>query len=71
MAGTMDDMYLIDISKSGLQYCLNRIRDFCAGLKIIINMEKTKIVKLKDGVPFPKGRYKLPESGKILRLPGR
>ena len=34
-------------------------------------MEKTRIVKLKDGMNFLKGKYVLLESGKILRLPGK
>jgi hypothetical protein len=65
----MDDLYLIHESKDHLKYCLSEIKKVCDELKITINERKTKIVKLKHGVEFLQGTYKLLESGKILRLP--
>jgi hypothetical protein len=65
----MDDLYLIHANKEYLEYCLSEIRKVCDTLGIIINMKKTRIVKLSDGMKFLKGKYVLLESGKILRLP--
>jgi hypothetical protein len=67
----MDDLYLIHPSREYLEKCLETITGLCAKLKITVNMKKTRIVKLKDGVDFLKGKYVLLESGKILRLPGK
>jgi hypothetical protein len=67
----MDDMYLIHESREYLKECLKIITELCAKLKIAVNMKKTRIVKLKDGMDFLKGKYVLLESGKILRLPGK
>jgi hypothetical protein len=47
------------------------IQSVCGTLGIAVNMKKTRIARLSDGVPSLKGKYKLPESGKILRLPGK
>jgi hypothetical protein len=67
----MDDMYLIHESREYLKECLKIITELCAKLKITVSMKKTRIVKLKDGIDFPKGKYVLLEPGKILRLPGK
>jgi hypothetical protein len=65
----MDDLYLIHHDKKHLEYCLGEIRKVCEALKITVNMKKTRIVKLKDGLLFLKGKYTLLESGRILRQP--
>jgi hypothetical protein len=67
----MDDLYLIHSDRVYLQYCLAEIKKVCESLGITINMKKTRIVKLKDGMDFLKGKYVLLESGKILRLPDK
>jgi hypothetical protein len=67
----MDDLYLIHADKARLEYCLTEIKKVCDTLGIIINMKKTKIVKLSDGLEFLKGKYVLLKTGKILRLPGK
>ena len=67
----MDDLYLIHRDRDYLKYCLRQIKTVCDELKITVNERKTRIVKLKDGVSFLKGRYPLTESGKVLRLPHR
>ncbi|MDR2796152.1 MAG: hypothetical protein LBB47_05515 [Spirochaetaceae bacterium] len=67
----MDDLYLIHESKKYLRECLNIITGLCAKLKITVNMKKTRIVKLSDGVDFLKGKYRLLASGRVLRLPGK
>jgi hypothetical protein len=63
----MDDMYLIHPSKKYLLECLEDIKSICAGLGITINLRKTRITKIKDGVHFLKGIYTLNEKGKIIR----
>jgi hypothetical protein len=65
----MDDFYLIHEDKRYLRECLNDICEICDGLGITVNMKKTRIVKLSDGVRFLKGRYVLTETGKVLRMP--
>jgi hypothetical protein len=67
----MDDLYLIHESKDYLQECLQTIVELCAKLKPAVNMNKTRIVKLSEGVDFLKGKYRLLPSGKVLRLQGR
>ena len=65
----MDDLYLIHESKEYLKKCLDEIISFCNTLKITVNIQKTQIVKLSQGVVFLKGRYSLLPSGKVLRRP--
>jgi len=67
----MDDLYLIHESKEYLKYCLEEIRKICDQLKLTVNMKKTHIEKLEQGIEFLKGKYKLLPSGKVLRLPGK
>ena len=63
----MDDLYLMHESKDYLKKCLDKIIEVCNSLKINVNMKKTRIVKLSQGVEFLKGRYFLLPSGKVLR----
>jgi hypothetical protein len=63
----MDDLYLIHPDKKYLLECLDDIKRLCASLGVTVNMKKTKITKLKDGVRFLKGVYVLKENGKIVR----
>jgi hypothetical protein len=67
----MDDLYLIHRDRRRLEYCLGEIEKVCRGLAITVNPKKTRIVKLKDGLPFLKGKYSLLETGRILRRPCR
>jgi hypothetical protein len=67
----MDDLYLIHKSKDYLKECLKIITGLCEKLKITINMKKTRIVRLSQGVVFLKGKYRLLPSGKVLRLPAK
>jgi hypothetical protein len=62
----MDDLYLIHANKEYLQFCLEKIKDVCAGLGITVNTKKTRIVKLKKGIKFLKGIYSLTKTGKII-----
>jgi RNA-directed DNA polymerase len=67
----MDDLYLIHRDKVYLEFCLTEIQKVCETLKITVNLKKTRITKLSDGLIFLKGKYSLLETGKILRLPGK
>jgi len=67
----MDDLYLIHRDKQFLQYCLLEIQKVCETLKITVNLKKTRITKLSDGLIFLKGKYSLLETGKVLRIPCR
>jgi hypothetical protein len=67
----MDDFYLIHQSKDYLEHCLKDICKLCESLGIIVNLKKTRITKLSQGIVFLKGKYILTETGKVLRLPGK
>lgn len=63
----MDDGYLIHTSKEYLQKCLVQMQEVCASLGIILNTKKTKIKRLSEGFKFLQVRFKLTETGKVLR----
>lgn len=63
----MDDGYLIHISKDYLKKCLDWIKEKCKELGIILNERKTRIVKLSRGFQFLKWKYKITETGKIVK----
>jgi hypothetical protein len=67
----MDDFYLIHKDKKYLQECLNVLRGACDELGIVVNLKKTRIARLSDGLIFLKGKYVLTETGRVLRLPGK
>jgi len=67
----MDDLYLIHESKEYLKKCLKEIQEICGQLKLTINMKKTGITKLSQGMTFLKGRYSLLPTGRVLRRPGK
>jgi hypothetical protein len=65
----MDDIYLIHRDKKYLKHCLVEIQKLCADLRIVLNLRKTRICKLSDGVAFLKGRYILLQTGRVLITP--
>jgi len=67
----MDDLYLLHPDKEYLQYCLTEISKVCTALKLTVNMKKTKIVRLSQGLVFLKGKYTLLPSGRILKRPDK
>jgi len=67
----MDDLYLIHKDREYLKQCLKEIIEVCETLKIKVNMKKTCITRLSQGMIFLKGRYSLLPSGKVLRRPGK
>jgi hypothetical protein len=62
----MDDGYLISHSKEHLKYCLERIKEICAKYGIVLNTNKTQIVKLSRYFTFLKKRVKLTETGQVV-----
>lgn len=67
----MDDSYLLHQSKEYLQYCLECIRFLCKKYKIVLNEKKTRIVRLRQGVPFLHCKYRYAATGRILKNGGR
>jgi hypothetical protein len=65
----MDDFYIIHRDKNYLLRCLAEIKAVCTSLGLAVHEKKSRIVKLKNGVPFLKGRHVLLETGRVLRLP--
>lgn len=66
-----DDMYLIHQDKNYLQYCLAKIREKCAELKIDLNENKTHIIKLSHGFTFLKTKFRLADTGAVIKTPCR
>ena len=63
----MDDGYLIHHNKAHLEHCLTRIQALCDELHITLNPKKTTIKRLSDGFDFLKVRFRLTNTGKVVR----
>lgn len=63
----MDDTYIISNSKEELKSILNDIEIIANGLGIFINKKKTHIFKLNKGFTFLKIRYRLTNSGHVIK----
>lgn len=66
----MDDGVLFSNSKEELQKCLRCIQEMCEKLGIILNLKKTKIIKLTCGINFLKVRFYYIKN-KVLTKPNR
>lgn len=64
----MDDTVTIYDDKEHLKYCLTRIKEELAPLGIEVNVKKTQIHKLSQGVKFLGFIFKLTDTGKVLML---
>lgn len=64
----MDDFILIHHSKEYLKECLVEIKDNIEALGLSLNIKKTQIFPLKQGINFLGFNFKLTETGKVLRL---
>lgn len=62
-----DDGYLIHPDKKYLEKCLELIKGVCEKLEIKLNLKKTRIVKIKQGFTWLKCRFRVTESGKIVK----
>ena len=65
----MDDIYIIHPSKEFLSQLLLNISNIVSELGIFINIKKTQIIKLTNGVTFLKVRFILTDAGKVIKLP--
>lgn len=63
-----DDIYIIHSSKETLKLLLSKIRAMCEQIGITLSDKKTRIVKLRHGLSYLKGRYILSRTGKIIKL---
>ena len=67
----MDDIYAVHSSRIYLEECLGKIRTLAKIDGIELNERKTKIVPLERGFSFLKVRYRITESGHIIRIPDK
>lgn len=63
----MDDGYLIHPDKDYLIYCLDKLQQKCTELGLTLNIKKTQIVALKKDFTWLKVRFRLTDSGYIVR----
>lgn len=66
----MDDFILIHQDKEYLQYCLSEIRKHLAKIGLELN-KKTALFPISQGITFLKWRFKLTDTGKVIRLIGQ
>jgi hypothetical protein len=65
----MDDTYILSNSKEELQQLLEDITKICDKLGIFINKKKTQIFRIDKGFTFLKIKYRLTETGHLVRVP--
>lgn len=65
----MDDTYIISNSKEELRELLNEIDKICQKLGIFINHKKTQLYRIDKGFTFLKIKYRLTETGHLVRIP--
>lgn len=63
----MDDGYLIHSNKKYLKYCLEEIKRLCDEFGILLNIKKTRIVKISQPFTFLKIRYFVTPKGMIVK----
>lgn len=64
----MDDFMLIHHDKEYLKDCLEKIKMNVEGLELRLNTKKTQIFPLRQGINFLGFKFKLTETGKIIRI---
>lgn len=67
----MDDSYFIHYEKEYLVEVLNKLKTLYADYGVMLNVNKTCIVSLKQGFTFLKTKFYLTETGKIIKKPCR
>lgn len=63
----MDDGYLICEDVRYLEECAARIRQYCAGIGLQLSEKKTRILPIRQGVRFLKTKFKLTQTGGVIR----
>ena len=67
----MDDSYIISNSRDHLLQCGIILQDICSSIGIKLNLRKTKIIKINEGVLFLHCKYHFTKSGKIIKCGGK
>ncbi len=65
----MDDTYIIGNSKEELKSLLDEINKICEKQGIFINHKKTQLFRLDKGFTFLKIKYRLTDTGHLVRIP--
>lgn len=65
----MDDTYIIGNSKEELKSLLDDIDKICKKQGIFINHKKTQLFRLDKGFTFLKIKYRLTDTGHLVRIP--
>lgn len=65
----MDDTYIIGNSKEELKSLLDDIDKICKKQGIFINHKKTQLFRLDNGFTFLKIKYRLTDTGHLVRIP--
>ena len=65
----MDDTYILSNNKEELKQLLEDIDKICKKLGIFINRKKTQIYRIDKGFTFLKIKYRLTETGHLVRIP--
>ena len=65
----MDDTYIIGNSKEELKSLLDDIDKICTKQGIFINHKKTQLFRLDKGFTFLKIKYRLTDTGHLVRIP--
>lgn len=63
----MDDGYLICEDVRYLEECAARIRQYCASIGLQLSERKTRILPIRQGVRFLKTKFKLTQTGGVIR----
>lgn len=65
----MDDTYILSNNKEELKQLLEDIIAICDKLGIFINKKKTQIFRIDKGFTFLKIKYRLTDTGHLVRIP--
>lgn len=62
----MDDFEMIDESRERLEHALEVISEYLKGRHMELNRDKTRIYRIKEGIPFLGFIFRLTDSGKVV-----
>ena len=64
----MDDFMIISRDRAYLERCVAEVGRILSGLGFELNMKKTRIYPLKEGIMFLGFRFRLTDAGRVLKL---
>ena len=67
----MDDIYIFSSDKQWLHNILKEIKEICLEYDIFINEKKTHIFRLDKGFTFLKIKYRLTDTGHLVKIPAK